>query len=82
MSMSNIFIPNFVRVLIKDRNHVKQNFHSVAGVMPQGWDLGVLVVKNLSIGICDGAPSTARSSYMLFFVTFSLMGTLASRQNA
>ena len=26
---------------IKDRKHIEQNFHSVAGVMPQGWDLGV-----------------------------------------
>ena len=27
---------------IKDRKHNEHNFHSVAGVMPQGWDLGVL----------------------------------------
>ena len=27
---------------IKDRKHIEQNFHSVAGVLPQGWDLGVL----------------------------------------
>ena len=27
---------------IKDRKHIEQNFHSVAGVMPQGWDFGVL----------------------------------------
>ena len=27
---------------IKDRKHIEQNFHSVAGIMPQGWDLGVL----------------------------------------
>ena len=27
---------------IKDRKHIELNFHSVAGVMPQGWDLGVL----------------------------------------
>ena len=27
---------------IKDRIHIEQNFHSVAGVMPQGWDLGLL----------------------------------------
>ena len=43
---------------IKDRKH----FHSVAGIMPEGWDLGVLGVKNFSVGICDGAPSTARFS--------------------
>ena len=42
MSNSKIFIPNFVRVLTnKNRKHIRQNFHSVAGVMPQGWDLGV-----------------------------------------
>ena len=36
--------------------------------MPQGWDLGVLGgwgVKNLSVGICDGAPSTVHSSFYL-----------------
>ena len=27
---------------IKDRKHIEQNFHSVAGVMPQGSNLGVL----------------------------------------
>ena len=48
--------------LIKDRKHIEQNFHSVAGIMRQGWDLGVLGVKNFSVGICDGAPSTAHSS--------------------
>ena len=27
---------------IKVRKHIEHSFHSVAGVMPQGWDLGVL----------------------------------------
>ena len=27
---------------IKDRKHIEQNFHSDAGIMRQGWDLGVL----------------------------------------
>ena len=27
---------------IKHRKHIEQNFHSVAGIMPKGWDLGVL----------------------------------------
>ena len=63
MSVSKIFIPNFVRVFANKRNYIEQNFYSVAGVMPEGWDLGVLgVVKNLSVGICGGAPSTAHSS--------------------
>ena len=34
--------------------------------MPQGWDLGVLDVKNLSVGICDGAPSTAHSIMFMY----------------
>ena len=50
-----IFIPNF----IKDRKHI---FHSVARIMPQGWDLGCWGVKNFCMGICDGAPSNACSS--------------------
>ena len=28
---------------IKDRKHIEQNFHSVAGIMPKGLDLEVLV---------------------------------------
>ena len=44
---------------IKDRKHIEHYFHAVAGVMPQGWDLGVLRVKNFSVGICDGVPLTA-----------------------
>ena len=27
---------------IKDIKHIRQDFHSTAWVMPQGWDLGVL----------------------------------------
>ena len=42
MSISKIFIPNFVRVFNNEKKYIEQNFHSVAGVMPQGWDLGVL----------------------------------------
>ena len=45
MSYSMILIPNFVCVLT-NRKHNEQNFHSVAGVMPQGWDLGVLGESN------------------------------------
>ena len=43
---------------IKDRKHIEQNFHSNA----QGVGLwGAGGVKNLSLGILDGAPSTAHS---------------------
>ena len=41
---------------IKDKKHI--------GHAP-GWDFGVLGVKSLSLGICNGAPSTACScSYL------------------
>ena len=29
-------------IQIKDRKHIEHNFHSAAGVMPKGWDMGVL----------------------------------------
>ena len=60
---------------ITARKHIKQNFHSVTGIMSQGWDLGVLGVKNFSVGICDGALSTVRSSFVLFCtqLTFDLI---------
>ena len=48
---------------IKDTEHIKRKFHSVAWVMPQGWDLGVLGVKTFSVEICDGAPSITCSSF-------------------
>ena len=55
-SISKIFIPNFVCVLTNKRyKNIERYFHSVAVFMPQGWDLGVLGVKNLSMGICNGA---------------------------
>ena len=47
---------------ITDRKHIEQNFYSVAGVMPPGGTWGCWGVKNFSMGICDGAPSTAHSS--------------------
>ena len=38
---SKIFIPNFACVLTNnDRKHIEHNFHSIAGVMPWGRDLG------------------------------------------
>ena len=49
---------------IKDRKHIEQNFHSVARIMGQGRNLGCWGggVKNFSVGIRDGAPSTVHSS--------------------
>ena len=51
---------------IKDRKHIEQNFYSVAKVMPLDGTGGAGGVKNFSGGICDGAPSTARSSFVVF----------------
>ena len=67
MSISRIFIPNSLCVFpqIKDRKHIEQNFHSVARVMPRVGLVGAEGVKNFSVGICDGAPSTVRSSDIL-----------------
>ena len=40
MSISKIFIPNFVCVLTNetDTKHIRHDFYSVAWVMPQGWE--------------------------------------------
>ena len=66
MSISKIFIPNSLCVFsqIKDRKRIEQNFHSVARVMPRVGLGGLGGVKNFSVGICNVAPSTARSSFV------------------
>ena len=46
---------------IKDKNILNRIFILLPGIMGQGWDLRVLGVKNFSVGICDGVPSTACS---------------------
>ena len=51
--------------VLTNKRLFEHNFHSVAGVMLQGWDLVVLGVKNFSVGICDGAPLNAHSSFCL-----------------
>ena len=45
---------------IKDLKLIERNFHYVAWDMPQGGTWGV---KNFSVKICDGVPSTAHSSF-------------------
>ena len=41
MSISKIFIPNFVCVVqMKYTKHIRRDFHSVTLVMPQGLDFG------------------------------------------
>ena len=56
MSISKIIIPNFVRVLTNKRKYFEQNFYSVAGVTPQGWDLGVLGGQKLEHGDLQWRP--------------------------
>ena len=61
MSISKIFIPNLC---------VSSQIKKIEKILNRdgtcGWDLWVLGgVKNFSVGICDGAPSTARSSSIL-----------------
>ena len=50
MSISKIFIPNFVGLCVLTKKGV--------GLRGAGG------VKNFSVGTCDGAPSTARFSLM------------------
>ena len=54
---------------IKDRKYIEQSFHSVAKSCPGVGLQGAGGVKNFSVGICDGAPSTARSSLDLSQLT-------------
>ena len=78
MSISKIFIPNSLCVFsqIKDRKHIEQNFHSVAMVMPRAGTCGCWGVKNFSVGICDGAPSTAHSTSPLLLLDAASIGRM------
>ena len=51
---------------IKDGKHIEQDFHSVPKVMPWFGTAGAGGDKNFSVGICNGAPSTARSCVQPF----------------
>ena len=67
---------------IKDRKHIEQNFHSVArscpGVGLPGGLRGAGGVKNFSVGIiCDGAPSTAHSSFEIWLIS-TIAGDICS----
>ena len=54
-------------LLIKDRKLVEQNFHFVAGVMPQGWDFGVLGgSKTLAWGFAMGSHGLSILVFILF----------------
>ena len=64
---------------IKDRKHIEQNFHSVAKVMPRDGTGGAGGDKNFSVGICDGAPSTARSSINITFPDWVIVKNIIPR---
>ena len=67
MSISKFLYQNLgVFSQMKDRKHIEQNFHSVAKVMPLEGSAGSWGSQNFSVGICDGAPSTARSSNYIY----------------
>ena len=67
---------------IKDRKNIEQNFHSVAKVMPRVGTAGAGGVKNFSVGICDGAPSTARFSFYYYLLTMFSEGIYTSNLSA
>ena len=72
MSISKIFIPNFVRVLTNKRKYIENNVYSVDGVMPQGWDLGCWGgSKTLAWGF---AMAPHRLRILVFFIYFTLYG--------
>ena len=64
---------------IKDRKHIEQNFHSVAKVVPRGGTAGCWGVKNFSVGICEGDPSTACSSMNFWSYKFSVFCLMIGR---
>ena len=59
---------------IKDRKHIEQNFHSVAGIMPQGWDLGCWGSKTLAWGF-------AMASHRLRVPGFHLKRVVGTQKN-
>ena len=56
----------------EDRNILNRIFILLLGSCPRGGTWGAGWVKNLSMGICDCAPSTAQSSLSFSFPIFFL----------
>ena len=67
MSISKIFIPNFVCVLTNIKK-IENILDRIFILLPRSCPgMGLQSsggVKNFRVGICDGAPSTARSLYV------------------
>ena len=62
-------------------SQIKENildriFILLLGSCPRGGTWGCWGVKNLSVGICDGAPSTAHSSWSLKLPNLALFSPL------
>ena len=71
MLISKIFIPNFVCDLTnikKIENIFNRSFILLPKLCPGMRLQGAGEVKNFSVSICNGAPSTARSSYYLLLI--------------
>ena len=67
MSISKIFIPNFVCILTNKREKkvLIRSLILLPGSCPGVGLGGAGGVKNFSLGIYDGVPSTARSCFKL-----------------
>ena len=65
MSISFFYKTLCVFSQIKDRKHIEQNLHSVARILSQGWDFGMLVGSKT---LAWGFGITARSSMRLKFL--------------
>ena len=79
MSNSTIFIPNFCVCShkCKIQNISDEIFLSVAGVMPQGWDLGVLgESKTLALGF---AMAPHRLRILVYNVIISMISCVTSQ---
>ena len=55
---------------IKDRKHIEQNFHFVAGFMPQEWDLGCWVGQKLKLGDLRWRPIDCEFEFVFFLSYF------------
>ena len=56
--------------VLTNRKHIEQNLHSVAGVMPQGWDLGVPGESNTLTWGFAMAPHLLRAQFIVVVIRF------------
>ena len=77
---TKIFISNCVCVFTnKKRKHIEQNFHSIGGVMPQGWDVGVLgESKGLAWGFAMAPHRLRILVLLLWWINLSLRWDVSS----